>query len=113
MLRFEIFTDSKFSMYEMVGMFKKAGMVGLHGRRGMASSELGKLGNFWRRHWQDGWPVIGSDWPSGWVARERAATRWASRAAAALAGSAARGSCDRMSGIGGAGSSGTGGTGSA
>ena len=24
-------------------------MVGLHGLRGMAGSELGKLGNFWRR----------------------------------------------------------------
>ena len=48
--------------------------------------------------------MIGSDWPSGWVARERAATGWASPAAAALAGSTARGSSDRMSGIGGAGS---------
>ena len=53
----------------------------------------------WDGRWRDGWPVMGSDWPSGWAARERTATGWASREAAALAGSAARGSSDRISGI--------------
>ena len=45
----------------------------------------------WAPYWRNGWPVMGSDWPTGWALRERAATGWASRAAAALAGSTWRG----------------------